>query len=78
MYPYFSEEPALPEEGDRLGLWAVQQALTELDPSDMRIIDIFRQTFFSPQTTLLRGDEEMVLRENYTSIVAEWERLKHE
>lgn len=60
VYPYFSEEPALPEEGGRLGLWVMQQALTELDPSDMRIIDALRRTFFSPQTTPLRGDEEAV------------------
>ncbi|MBY8825181.1 hypothetical protein [Sphingomonas colocasiae] len=39
VYPYFSEEPALTEEGGRLGLWAMQQTLTELDPRDMRIID---------------------------------------
>ncbi|MBC2802394.1 hypothetical protein C3Y94_004255 [Rhizobium ruizarguesonis] len=76
VYPYFSEEPGLPEEGGRLGLWAMQQALVELDPDDMRLIDILRRTFFSPQTTPLRGDEENVFRENYRSIVTEWERLK--
>lgn len=42
VYPYFSEEPALPQEGGRLGLWVMQQALPELDPSDMRIIDALR------------------------------------
>lgn len=76
VYPYFSEDPALTEEGGRLGLWAMQQALTEYDPNDMRIIDILRRTFFSPQTTPLRGDEGTVFREKYISIVAEWERLK--
>ncbi|PDT43702.1 hypothetical protein CO661_33730 [Sinorhizobium fredii] len=78
VYPYFSEDPALPDEGGRLGLWAMQQALTELDPNDMRIIDILRRTFFSPQTTPLRGNEEIAFRENYISLVAEWERLKLE
>jgi hypothetical protein len=76
VYPYFSEEPALSEEGGRLGLWAMQQALTEADPNDMRIIDILRRTFFSPQVTPLKGDEEAVFRKNYISIIAEWERLK--
>ena len=33
VYPYFSEEPSLPEEGGRLGLWVMQQALTENDVS---------------------------------------------
>ncbi len=78
VYPYFSEEPALPEEGGRLGLWVMQQTLTELDPSDMRIIDALRRTFFSPQTTPLKGDEESVFHKNYKALIGEWERLKHE
>ncbi len=78
VYPYFSEEPALPEEGGRLGLWIMQQTLPELDPDDMRIIDVLRRTFFSPQTTALKGDEGSVFRENYCSLIGEWERLKHE
>lgn len=78
VYPYFSEEPALPEEGGRLGLWVMQRALPDLDPNDMRIIDPIRRTFFSPQMTPLRGDEEAVFLENYSLLIAEWERLKHE
>lgn len=78
VYPYFSEEPALPEEGGRLGLWVMQQALTKLDPDDMRIIDALRRTFFSPQTTPLQGNEEAVFREKYRLLIREWERLKHE
>lgn len=78
VYPYFSEEPELPDEGGRLGLWAMQRALPELDPDDMRIIDVLRRTFFSPQTTPLQGNEEAVFHENYRALIAEWERLKHE
>lgn len=78
VYPYFSEEPALPEEGGRLGLWAMQQALTSLDPSDMRIIDPLRRVFYSPETTPLMGDEEMIFKERYKSLIKEWERLKLE
>jgi hypothetical protein len=76
VYPYFSEAPALPEEGGRLGLWAMQQALLELDPADMRIIDPLRRTFFSPQVTPLQGNEDAVFHENYKSLIDEWERLK--
>lgn len=78
VYPYFSEEPALPEEGGRLGLWAMQQTLTNLDPSDMRIIDPLRRVFFSPETTPLIGDEEMVFHERYKSLIKEWGHLKLE
>lgn len=78
VYPYFSEEPALSEEGGRLGLWVMQQALTNLDPDDMRIIDPLRRVFFSPETTPLRGDEEAIFHEKYKSLIKEWERLKLE
>jgi len=78
VYPYFSEEPALPETGGRLGLWVMQQALPEFDRSDMRIIDPLRRTFFSPQTTPLQGNEEAVFREKYRSLIGEWEHLKRE
>jgi hypothetical protein len=78
VYPYFSEEPALPEEGGRVGLWAMQQALTQLDPGDMRIIDPLRRVFFSPETTPLKGDEDEVFYERYKSLIKEWQRLKLE
>lgn len=77
VYPYFSEEPDLPEEGGRLGLWVMQQALTEFNPNDMRIIDPIRRTFFSPQTTPLLGNEALVFRNYYGTLIDEWERLNH-
>lgn len=78
VYPYFSEDPALSEEGGRLGLWAMQQALADVDPNDARIIDPLRRTFFSPQTTPLSGNEGSVFREKYASVITDWERLKVE
>jgi len=78
VYPYFSEEPALTEEGGRLGLWVMQNTLKRLAADDMRIIDPLRKTFFSPQTTPLKGNEEAVFRERYRYLIGEWERLKRE
>jgi len=78
VYPYFSEEPALSEEAGRLGLWAMQQALPNLNPSDMRLIDPLRRAFFSPETTPLNGDEEFIFIDRYRSLIVEWDRLKHE
>ena len=78
VYPYFSEEPALTDEGGRLGLWVMQQALAKLDPHDMRIIDPLRRVFFSPETTPLKGDEEEIFHDKYTMLIDEWERLKLE
>ncbi|MFN3774786.1 hypothetical protein [Sphingomonas parapaucimobilis] len=78
VYPYFNEEPALTEEGGRLGLWVMQQALNGLDPNDMRIIDPLRRTFFSPETTPLQGTEEAIFNDKYKSLIDEWERLRLE
>jgi len=69
VYPYFSEEPALPEEGGRMGLWVMQQALKGLNPDEMRIIDVLRRTFFSPQTTPLQGNEEAILHKHYHALI---------
>lgn len=78
VYPYFSEEPALSEEAGRLGLWAMQQALPNLDSNEMRLIDPLRRVFFSPETTPLAGNERSVFIDRYKSLVMEWERLRHE
>ncbi|MFA7587275.1 MAG: hypothetical protein WCY11_13950 [Novosphingobium sp.] len=75
VYPYFAEEPALFEEGGRLGLWAMQQALTKYNPNDMRIIDPHRRVFFSPQITPLQGNEGEIFRDRYQTLIGEWERL---
>jgi hypothetical protein len=40
MYPYFYEEPALPEQGARLGFWALKEALPDYRIEDFRIIDM--------------------------------------
>lgn len=76
VYPYFSEEPALTDEGGRLGLWVMQQVLTALNPNDMRIIDPLRRTFFSPETTPLQGDEGATFYEHYRLLIRDWERLR--
>lgn len=76
VYPYFSKEPALQDEGGRLGLWAMQQSISKLDPDDMRVIDPLRRTFFSPRTTPLQGNEEAIFCEKYKKIISEWKSLK--
>lgn len=78
VYPYFSEEPELPEEGGRLGLWAMQMALKNFDPNDMRLIDPLRKRFYSPRLTPLQGNEEVRFRKFYGSLIDERERLSRE
>lgn len=78
VYPYFSEQPPLPEEGGRLGLWAMQQSLSKGDPADMRIVDVLRRVFYSPQNVALRGDENAIFSSRLTSLVAEWNSIRDE
>lgn len=78
VYPYFSEEPELPEEGGRLGLWAMQMALKNFDPNDMRLIDPLRKRFYSPRLTPLQGNEEVRFRKLYGLLIDERERLSRE
>lgn len=76
VYPYFSEYPALPDEGARLGLWAMSVALSAHSLDDMRIIDILRRSAFSPTTHPLLGDERETFLKKYRGLISEWERLK--
>jgi hypothetical protein len=57
IYPYFSEKPALPGEGVRLGFWALQEALPDYDPDDFRIVDFHRTTYFRPVEVGMNGAE---------------------
>ena len=76
IYPYFSEEPSLPDEGARLGLWAMSAALSEQPLDFARIVDLLRQALFSPTTCPLAGDERDIFLRRYQDLILERERLK--
>ena len=78
IYPYFSENPALPTEGARLGLWALKEALPDFRAEDFRIIDILRRSYFRPNKIPMKGDERETFVEKYDSILAEWRKLRDE
>jgi hypothetical protein len=76
IYPYFSEQPSLPDEGARLGLWAMSQALSGQPLDYFRIVDVLRQTLFSSTPLSLTGDEGDIFRRQYQVLILERERLK--
>lgn len=78
VYPYFSEDPVLPEEGGRLGLWVMQKSLAEVDPADVRIIDILRRSFFSPALNPLNGGEEDIFKQKYVELLQEQESIRRD
>lgn len=78
IYPYFSEEPALPTEGVRLGFWALSEALPDFSPSDFRIVDLLRRAYFRPTDIEMFGNEEALFIEYYRALLAEWRALQNE
>lgn len=76
IYPYFSEAPALPEEGARLGFWALREALPDYRPEDFRIIDFIRRSYFRPNEIGTKGDEEEQFIKRYTALLKEWRKLR--
>lgn len=78
IYPYFSERPSLPEEGARLGFWALQKALPQFRPDDFRIVDLLRRTYFRPTEVAMKGDEENRFIRRYDALIKHWQKLKLE
>jgi hypothetical protein len=76
IYPYFSEEPSLPDEGARLGLWAMSEALSGQPLDYVRIVDLLRQALFSTTPRPLAGDERDIFLRRYQALILERERLK--
>jgi hypothetical protein len=78
VYPYFSEMPALPPEGARLGLWALKEALPDFRAEDFRIVDILRRSYFRPAEMPMQGDERTMFVQKYGEVLAEWRKLRDE
>lgn len=76
IYPYFSEEPPLPEEGVRVGLWLLKEALPSFPLADMRILDMLRATSFGEIDCPLQGDEKAIFLDRYGTALTDWEKLK--
>jgi len=78
VYPYFAEEPLLPEEGARLGLWLLSQALPHYRPEHLRILDVLRGASYGLIDVSLLGDEADVFASKYRELRADWDRLRAE
>lgn len=78
IYPYFSEEPALPGEGARLGFWALGEALTNFPMNDFRIMDFQRRAYFRPPEVGMTGDEERLFVRRYEALLKLWRKLRDE
>ncbi|MBR7653329.1 hypothetical protein [Brucella oryzae] len=71
IYPYFGSDPALSDEAAKLGLWLLIQALPEVLPTEIRILDIIRGQTFSVDRLPLSGNEEAKFQEQYRKLIDE-------
>lgn len=78
IYPYFSEEPRLPDEAARLGFWVLAKALPNFDANDFRIIDMQHRGYFRPSDVGIQGDEEEQFLKRYRSLIADRAKLESE
>jgi hypothetical protein len=75
LYPYFSEAPALPDEGARLGFQILKEALPNFNLEDFRIIDMQRRVYYRSTDILMRGNERELLLMKYDALLRLWRSL---
>ncbi|MGK6324850.1 hypothetical protein ACMGDM_17440 [Sphingomonas sp. DT-51] len=74
VYPYFCERPPMEGVVARLGLWLMSEALPDLKPEEMRILDVLRGEAYSIDKFPLTGTEEEQFVLQYRRILREWRR----
>lgn len=75
LYPYFSEAPALPEEGARLGFQILKEALPNFNLEDFRIIDMQRRVYYRSTDISMKGNERELLLKKYDALLRFWRSL---
>lgn len=75
VYPYFSPEPNISEDAGRFGLWGMTEALTEISPSQLRLLDVIRGQSFSLDRSPLQGNEQEVFTARLSAVIEEYEAL---
>jgi hypothetical protein len=59
VYPYFSEHAPLSERGSRLILWGLTAGFPDIDPAELRVLDVIVGRSFSIDRTPLSGREKV-------------------
>jgi hypothetical protein len=68
----------LPEDGARLGFWALKAALPDYRAEDFRIIDMQRRAYFRPLDIGMKGDERKQFVQRYDVLLKKWRKLRDE
>ena len=76
IYPYFSEDPALPEEGRRIGLSVLNKGLLDYPIDDLRILDVLRGSSYGIIDNALQGNENELFLRRYGDIPQGMEEIE--
>lgn len=60
------------------GLWLLGRSLRDYAQTDIRILDVLRNSSFALADHPLKGDEQELLLKKYDVILKEWKKLKRE
>lgn len=78
IYPYFSEDPSLPEEGRRIGLSVLNRGIPDYPLADLRVLDVLRSSSYGTLDHALRGNENDLFLKRYGDLLKEWKKLRKE
>lgn len=78
VYAYFSENPELPEEAARIGLWLMGEAVKDFSRDDNRILDVLRSRSYGLIDSPLQGNERNLFLQKYIHVLERWEKLREE
>ncbi|WP_394647321.1 hypothetical protein [uncultured Sphingomonas sp.] len=78
VYPYWFPEPPIGDEAGRLGLWVLCQALPQVSPSELRILDVIRGRTMALDRIPLKGDEIQTFSNHYRRISQRRQQLRDE
>lgn len=75
VYPYWFPVPPLSDEAARVALWLLSQALPQIDPNELRVLDVIRGQTFALDRNPLSGDEAQIFSRNFLRLMQRREQL---
>lgn len=78
VYPYWFETPVISDESARVALWFLTQALPQIDPGEIRLLDVMRGQNFAIERNPFQGNEAGIFSRRLERLVSARERLRSE
>jgi hypothetical protein len=78
VYPYWFADPAINGEAARVGLWLLSQALPQILPEEIRLLDVIRGQTFSIDRDVLTGEEAAIFAAHFDRLSQRRRQLRDE